>query len=77
MERQFGSSPLQVGKIQLFQGGDVAFHLEMGGSRQLFILGEVLIDRQMVIDPSEADTALAHVALVYRLLNQSLHCSGS
>ena len=77
MERQFGSSPMQVGKIQLLQGCDVTFHFEMGGSCQLFILGELLIDRQMVIDPPEACTALTHVTLVNRLLNQSLHCSGS
>jgi hypothetical protein len=29
----------------------------------------------MVVDPSESGTALEDVALVYRLLNQSLHCS--
>jgi hypothetical protein len=62
--------------VQVIEGDDAAFNLDVRRNRLAYLVGEVVIDGQMVVDSPEVTIPIEHVAFGCWLFHQALHESG-
>ena len=51
------------------------FNLDVRGHGFTIFIGEVLVDGEMIVEPSDMSVLTRHLSLTHWLLNQSLHAS--
>ena len=72
-ERQFRPPSVEVHDVQIVDGHDPPFDLEVGRDGFLFGVGEVLVHSEVVMDSPDVHQALGYVPVVGQLFNESLH----
>ena len=54
---------------------EATFNLDVHGHGFTISIGEVLVDGEMIVEPSDMSALTRHLSLTHWLLNQSLHAS--
>jgi hypothetical protein len=72
-EREIGVPLMEFGEIQPTHWCKAALHFEVDGDRFVLEIRVVPVDRQVVVDASDAGVSLEHLAVADRLLDQSFH----
>ena len=72
-KRQLGTTAVETGEVEMLEGGQTNFDLEMWRHRFVAIVGEVLIDGQVIVDAAPGGLPFEHCAFGDRLLDQALH----
>jgi hypothetical protein len=73
---QFLALPIKFNDVQVIEGGDAAFNLDVRWNRLAYLVGEVVIDGQMVVNSPEVTIPVEHVAFGCWLFYQTLHECG-
>ena len=73
VERQFGPAPMAFLYVQAFDGGHAPFNLDIRRDGLAFVVGEVLINGEMVVDPPNRRGSAEDVPVARWLLNYPLH----
>lgn len=66
------TEPVKARDVHVIGPGEAALDFEVRRHR-LAGFGEMLIDGEMVVDPSEASALLEQLAIAHRLLDETLH----
>jgi hypothetical protein len=72
---QFLALPVQFRDVQVIESCDATFNLDVRRNRLAFLVGEVMIDGQMVVNSPEVTITIQEDALSYWLFHQALHRS--
>jgi hypothetical protein len=73
VKRQLGAPPVGPNNIEMIESGDAAFDFEVRRNGLAVTIGEVLIDRQVIVDRPSVSIAFEYTPFRRRLLDESLH----